>query len=245
MKTLFRIIFFVGATSFSFAQTKTPIVAGDLMKIVTTNQIQISPDGSRAALVVNRKAVKNENEYYYTRHLYLLDLTGKDEPRQLTFGDKTDGQPRWSPDGKTLAFVRSENDKSQIWLLPLSGGEAQSITKAEFGASNPRWSPDGKKLLYTASIPFFAIEGALPWTYERPGRALGDEPNWKKLKPEERKNIKASPDGTLEEVRAWLSKNNFENNPRVLTRQQLQGELNLQPEEDFTQTWKVKPPQNF
>jgi dipeptidyl aminopeptidase/acylaminoacyl peptidase len=234
MKTLFRIILFLGATSFSFAQTKTPITAGDLMKIVTTNQIQISPDGSRAALVVNRKAVKNENEYYYTRHLYLLDLTGKDDPRQLTFGDKTDGQPQWSPDGKTLAFVRSENDKSQVWMLSLSGGEAYSITKSEFGASNPRWSPDGKKILYTSSIPFYAIEGALPWTYERPGRTVGDEPNWKKLKPEERKNIKTSPDGTLEEVRAWLSKNNFENNTRVLTRQQLQGELNLQPEEDFT-----------
>jgi dipeptidyl aminopeptidase/acylaminoacyl peptidase len=234
MKMFLRILFLVGITSIAFAQTQTPIVAGDLMKIVTTNGIQISPDGGKAVMVVNRKAVKNENEYYYTRHLYLLDLTGKDEPRQLTFGDKTDGQPQWSPDGKTLAFVRSENDKSQIWLLPLGGGEAYSITKSEFGASNPRWSPDGKKILFTSSIPFYAIEGVLPWTYERPGRALGDEPNWKKLKPEERKSIKASPDGTLEEVRSWLSKNNFENNPRVLNRQQLQGELNLQPEEDFT-----------
>jgi dipeptidyl aminopeptidase/acylaminoacyl peptidase len=234
MKIVFRIFLWLGLATTALAQTKTPIVAGDLMKIVTTNQIQISPDGSHAVFVMNRKGVKNENEYYYTRHLYLLDLTGKETPRQLTFGDKADGQPQWSPDGKILAFVRSENDKSQIWLLPLNGGEAYPITKAEFGASNPRWSPDGKKILYTSSIPFYAIEGSLPWTYERPGRALGDEPNWKKLKPEERKAIQASPDGTLEEVRAWLSKNNYENNPRVLTRQQLQGELNLQPEESFT-----------
>ncbi|NOS56950.1 MAG: S9 family peptidase, partial [Cyclobacteriaceae bacterium] len=170
MKTFLKIALLVCLTSLTFAQTKTPIVAGDLMKIVTTNQIQISPDGSRAALVVNRKAVKNENEYYYTRHLYLLDLTGKDEPRQLTFGDKTDGQPQWSPDGKTLAFVRSENDKSQVWLLSLSGGEAYSITKSDFGASNPRWSPDGKKILFTSSVPFYAINGSLSWTYERPGR---------------------------------------------------------------------------
>ncbi|MCE2994974.1 MAG: S9 family peptidase [Cyclobacteriaceae bacterium] len=216
------------------AQTKTPVVASDLMKIVTTNQIQISPDGSKAVTVVIRKAVKNENEYYYTRHLYLLDLVGNEEPRQLTFGDKNDGQPQWSPDGKTIAFVRTDGDKSQIWLLPMQGGEASVITKAEFGATRPRWSPDGKKILFASSIPFYAIEGSLTWDYERPARKLGDEPNWKKLKADEKKNVKNSPDGSLEEMRAWLSKNAVDGNPRVLTRQQLQGELNLQPEEEFS-----------
>jgi len=209
-------------------------VASDLMKIATANQIEIAPNGNEAVMVVTRKAVKNENEYYYTRHLYWLDLTGKEEPRQLTFGDKNDSQPRWSPDGRQLAFVRTDGDKSQIWLLPLRGGEAQAVSKAEFGASRPRWSPDGKSILFASAIPFHAIQGNLPWAYERPGRNPGDEPNWKKLPADERKSIQASPDGSLAEVRAWLSKNTFDNNPRVLTRQQLQGELNLQPEESFS-----------
>ncbi len=225
---------FAFAVTLSHAQPKTPITAGDLMKIATTSSIQISPDGTRAVTVVNRKAVKNENDYYYTRHLYLLDLVGNQEPRPLTFGDRNDTQPQWSPDGKSIAFVRTDGDKSQIWWLPLTGGEARAITKAEFGASNPRFSPDGQAILYSSSIPFYAVEGTPSWPYERPGRTLGDEPNWKKLKPEERKNIKASPDGTLDEVRAWLSRNTLDNNPRVLTRQQLQGELSLQPEMDFT-----------
>src|SRR5438105_4726081 len=155
------------------AQTKKPIVASDLMKIATTSWLQISPDGTKAITVVNRKAVKNENEYYYTRHLYLLDLTGKEQPLQLTFGDKNDGQPQWSPDGKQIAFVRADGEKSQIWLLPLSGGEAHAITKSEYGAGNPRWSPDGKKILYSSSIPLYAIEGKVTWNYERPGRAQG------------------------------------------------------------------------
>jgi dipeptidyl aminopeptidase/acylaminoacyl peptidase len=218
----------------SYAQNKKPVVATDLMKIVTTSQIQISPDGSKAITVVNRKAVKNENDYYYTRHLYLVDLTGKEEPRQLTFGDKNDGQPRWSPDGKNIAFTRADGEKSQIWILPLTGGEAYTLTKAEHSAANPRWSPDGKKILYSSSIPFYAIEGQTPWTYERPGRKQGDEPNWKALKAEDKKNVKNNPDGSLDEVRAWLSKNTFDNNPRVLTRQNIQGELNLQPEENFS-----------
>jgi dipeptidyl aminopeptidase/acylaminoacyl peptidase len=218
----------------ALAQAKKPIVASDLMKIATTSQIHISPDGTKAVTTVVRKAVKNENEYYYTRHLYLLDLTGKSEPQQLTFGDRNDGQARWSPDGKQLVFVRTDGDKSQLWLLPLTGGEAQAITKAEHGANNPQWSPDGKMILYSSNIPFSFIEGNTPWIYERPGRKQGDEPNLKPMKPDDRKKVTASPDGSLEEVRAWLAKNTLDNNPRVLLRQDLQAELNLQPEETFS-----------
>lgn len=230
IQLLFLLIFI---SVFAFAQNK-PIVASDLMKIATTNQIQISPDGSRAVMVVTRKAVKNENDYYYTNHLYLLDLLSKSEPTQLTFGDKNDSQPQWSSDGKQILFVRTDGERSQLWLLPLSGGEAHVITQSENGASGPRWSPDGKQILYSANIPFSKIEGKTPWSYERPGRTQGDEPNFKALKADERKKISTSPDGSLDEVRAWLAKNTSENNPRVLTRQDLQGEMNLQPEESFS-----------
>jgi Tol biopolymer transport system component len=180
----------------SYGQTKKPIVASDLMKIATTGGIQISSDGNKAVMIVIRKAVKNENEYYYTRHLYLLDITGKEQPLQLTYGDKNDGQPQWSPDGKQIAFVRTDGEKSQIWLLPLTGGEAHAITKAEFGAFNPRWSPDGKKILYSSSIPFYGIEGKVSWNYERPGRVQGDEPNFKNMKADEKKKVTNSPDGS-------------------------------------------------
>ena len=218
----------------SFGQQKKPIVASDLMKIVTTNQIQISPDGIKAVGIVTRKSVKNENDYYYTRHIYAFDLVGNEKPRQLTFGDKNDSQPRWSPDSKTIAFVRTDNDKSQIWLLPMTGGEAFAITKSDFGASRPRWSPDGKKILYAASVPFSMIEGNVTWTYERPGRKQGDEPNFRAMKPDEMKKFSTSPDGNLEDIRTWLAKNASESNPRVLTRQDMQGETNLQPEETFS-----------
>ncbi len=234
MKTLFRTSILLLFVSVTIAQNKRPVVTSDLMKIATANQIQISPDGSKAVMVVTRKAVKNENEYYYTNHLYLLDLVGNTEPAQLTFGDKNDGQPQWSPDGKQIAFTRTEGEKSQVWILPLTGGEAHSITKAEYGAGQPRWSPDGKKILYSSNIPFYAIEGNTPWPYERPSRVKGDEPNFKAMKPEERKKTPTSPDGTLEEIRAWLARNNSEGNPRVLNRQNIQGELNLQPDEEFS-----------
>jgi dipeptidyl aminopeptidase/acylaminoacyl peptidase len=229
---LFAAVFLMATQS--FAQQKKPIVASDLMKIATTNQIQVSPDGSRAVAVVNRKAVKNDNEYSYTRHLYLLDLTGKEKPRQLTFSEKHDGAPQWSPDGNQIAFVRADGDKSQVWVLPLSGGEAYVVTKSEYGASTPRWSPDGKKILFTSSIPFSAIENKMTWQYERPGRTAGDEPNFKGMKPDEKKKVQTSPDGNITEVRAWLAKNASDANPRILFRQNLQGELNLQPDESVS-----------
>jgi dipeptidyl aminopeptidase/acylaminoacyl peptidase len=230
-RILFHLLVVFAASN---GQSKKPVVASDLMKVATAAQIQISPEGNRAVAVVTRKAVKNETEYYYTRHLYLFDLATKSEPVQLTFGDRNDSQPQWSPDGRSIAFTRADNGKSQIWILPLTGGEAHVFTSEKYGASNPRWSPDGKQILFSSAVPFHAIEGQTPWPGERPGRTQGDEPNWKKLTEEEKKKITATPDGNLDEVRAWLAKNAVDNNPRVLNRLNLQGELTLEPEQQFS-----------
>lgn len=232
MKSLIRIYFFL-VTLLPAAAQPVPVQVSDLMKIITVNQLHTSPDGKQAVAVVNRKAVRNENDYYYQRHLYIFDLSGQETPRQLTFGDRNDNNPQWSPDGKSVAFTRTEGDKPQVWILPLNGGEAYALTKAEFGATRPRWSPDGSALLYQSALPGHAIGGDIPWSYERPGRIPGDEPNFKGMKPEDRKKISASPDGDLTEVRAWLARNSSEGNPRVLTRLDLQGELSLQPDEQF------------
>jgi len=114
MKSVLRTIVIIFSVHLVTGQSLKPIMASDLMKIVTTSGIQISADGTKAVTVVIKKAVKNENEYYYTRQLYLLDLTNKSEPLQLTFGDRNDGQPQWSPDGKQIAFTRSDNDNRKF-----------------------------------------------------------------------------------------------------------------------------------
>ena len=215
-----------------------PIVTSDVLKLATANQIQVSPDGSKAVMVVTRKAVKKESEYYYTRHLYMVNLNGGD-PVQLTFGERSDGQPVWSPDGTQIAFVRRDGEASQIWLLPMGGGEAHPLTTVKTGASQPVWSPDGKKILFSSSIPFHDIEGTPGWANERPGRNYNDEPNWLGMEGDGKKGIKTSPDGPIEEIRAWLAKNASGKNPRVITRLQFQGENDLQPEQRFSHLFVV------
>ncbi len=213
-------------------QAKQPIVTSDLLKMRMGTQIALSPDGNQAVYVVTSIIPDKEQDYQYLNHLWLATLEG-DQPltRQLTFGDRQDSQPVWSPDGTQLAFVRKEGDKPQIWILPLTGGEAFVLTHAKNGASQPRWSPDGNKILFTSGIPSHEIEGKPSWESERPGRSFGDEPNYK-LK--EDTTVQASPDGDLAAVRAWLAKNASKDNPRVINRLDFQGELDLDIMPRFT-----------
>src|ERR1700694_2229141 len=128
----------------------------DLYAIKLVDDPQLTPDGERVAYVVveiDRKA------YEYHRTIWVSG-TGQNLPRRYTAGDN-DTTPRWSPDGRSLAFVRApagevkpkneeERDrgvgKPQIWLLPADGGEARQLTSVRWGAGNPVWAPDAAKV---------------------------------------------------------------------------------------------------
>ena len=75
---------------------------------------------------------------------------------QLTSSEDNESSPRWSPDGKYLAFVASrgsEDDKkkgAQIWLLNRAGGEAQKVSDIKGGVSDIQWSPDSTRLAFVA-----------------------------------------------------------------------------------------------
>lgn len=124
----------------------------DLLRFRWVADPRISPDGSRIAFTL--VSVDQEADEYRT-HLWLVDVpvgeAAPEAPRQLTFGGR-DSQPRWSPDGRTLAFVRKAagEDDAQIHLLPLQGGEPRKLTTLKSGASSPAWSPDGARIVFTS-----------------------------------------------------------------------------------------------
>ncbi|UCC38612.1 MAG: S9 family peptidase [Candidatus Aminicenantes bacterium] len=222
-----------------------PMLTSDLLKIKIMSQIDVSPDGQKAVFVVTSMGKDDKGNYKYFRHLWMKDLTKSSPPIQLTFGDRTDGSPSWSPDGLRIAFVRAHKEKPQIWLLHFKGGEAYPITEVETGIFRPQWSPDGKKILFSSSIPEWQIQGNPSWPYERPGRKRQDVPDWKKIIKSKKKDssgdtIKPKPDGTLEEIRAWLAKNASENDPRVINRLNFQGELDLQPELSYSHLFVIE-----
>ncbi len=74
-------------------------------------------------------------------------------PRRITNPGHNCSQPRWSPDGRRLAFVSSRERGAQIWLLPFDGGEAFALTDVPGGVTGPPvWSPDGRSIAFTARL---------------------------------------------------------------------------------------------
>lgn len=126
------------------------IQAADFQKIVDVAEPELDPTGERAAFV--RRVPEDDESYESTIHEVALD-TG--EVRRLTVPKGTDSQPRYHPEGTHLAFLRdrlTDDDRPQLWLLPLEGGEAEQVTSVCGSISNMSWSPDGGRILFAQQV---------------------------------------------------------------------------------------------
>ena len=106
---------------------KRPISAEDLARFEVPSDPQMSLDGKRVAFVV--KTMDMEKNRYFN-HIHVVPTDGSAPPRQWTHsGVGSETTPRWSPDGKWLAFVSGREEKlTQIYLMPTDGGEAEKVT---------------------------------------------------------------------------------------------------------------------
>jgi dipeptidyl aminopeptidase/acylaminoacyl peptidase len=115
-------------------------------RIVRLNDPQISPDGKSIALVVSRT---NYEEDRYDPQLVLIDVATHAQ-RVLTRDRRGLGQARWSPDGSRLAFLASADGKSQIFVMPMSGGDSWQITKSPTGVQQFAWRPGHNEIAFVA-----------------------------------------------------------------------------------------------
>jgi len=207
----------------------------DMLKIKALSGVAISPDGSKAAFVVNNIEPDGDTkwEYKYTNQIYLVPTDGSSAPKQLTSKEGS-SQPTWSPDGKQLAFVRVAEGKPQVFLLSLDGGEAIQLTKFKYGAGAPKWSPDGKKIIFSSSITLKELlkdadlnpKKEVPkWPYEKPG--FDDNSQLKT------NTAKADPDGNWDEVRAYLENNANDKKAKVINKLNFQEESTTTSEISF------------
>ena len=160
MPAFARVLFVVGFVTFASFSTPISVAAQTpaawspevQVKLKALGSPRVSPDGKRIVYTVN-EAVMTADKSEFVTQIYLANTDGTGT-QQITFGEKSSTNPKWSPDGASIAFTSNRKDnKNNLYLLRLSGGEAEPLTDIKSGVTDFEWSPDGKWLALMMSDP--------------------------------------------------------------------------------------------
>lgn len=127
------------------AETAKPFSVDDINAVRVVSDPRISPDGTWVAYSVRTDEVAKDK---LVSHIWMTSWDGK-QTLQLTASAEGEDSPRWSPDGKLLAFLSSrgtQDGPTQLWLLDRQGGEAKVATALEGSVVDYEWSPDSRRI---------------------------------------------------------------------------------------------------
>lgn len=143
-----RVLSFLLLAALPAAGAPRPFTADDLFAIRDVDDPQLSPDGQWVAYTVTSDDLAKDKA---NRDVWMASVAGG-EPIRITSSEKAESHARFSPDGRSLAFLSSrESDFTQVWLLDRRGGEAQRLTDYKASVASLAWSPDSKRLALVVS----------------------------------------------------------------------------------------------
>lgn len=140
------------------APAAAPLIPADITALRSPGDVQLSPDGARVAFTISDPGDREAPRSRQRSHVWVVAAQGRGEPRRVTARPAEEWSPRWSPDGRQLAFLAGEDEGKgpggpQILCVPAIGGEPQRVTEIPQGVQTFRWSRDSRMIAFTASEP--------------------------------------------------------------------------------------------
>ena len=116
------------------------------MKVKNVGAVRVSPDGKKVVYTVSSPVMAPDKSEFVTQ-IWMANTDGSDSV-QLTYAEKSSDNPRWSPDGKMLAFTSGRSGKTNLYALRIAGGESEQLTDVKSAVGNFAWSPDGSRIAF-------------------------------------------------------------------------------------------------
>ena len=134
----------------SFAQTKRAMTIDDLITAIRVSEPRISPDGKQVVFTRTTTALDSGRR---NADVWSVPADASAPSKELIGGDKTENSPRFTPDGRHIAFISNRDGAAQVYLADAGGGGVKQVTKVSGGVQPPLvMSPDGKRVAFVSDV---------------------------------------------------------------------------------------------